>query len=589
MAKYKTPGIYEEEISQFPPVITSINSAVPAFAGYTANTSTNSNSLQFTAIKIHSLIEFEQTFGLSSSFHIADITSMSVRQFYLYDALKLYFTNQGAPCFIVSIGTFDDFEDNSSRFIQGLDILDSLDEPIIYLFPDAVLLNDEQFGKVQQHALNRCGVLRNRFSILDVKLNLDSSYPMREIQNFKNNVGTLYLRYGAAYTPWLRVTTKDKVTCRSINGIFDALLSNPKIILEKRVENIRIRQHIFDYKMILDDLLTIKSDERIHRIENFFNNELDNHANRTSTYSTAAVLKDILNYKFSTVKVQKIWNDNVVSVVQLWHTEYAKELSKAISRSSRNVRRNYLHRSKYIYILQQFITLYTFMDNLLKEDINRYEEILKENIPSYSLLLNKLKEKNGVIPPSGAMAGLYCKIDNERGVWKSPANISISGIDSVSQLYSNSHLADLNIDPVTGKSINVIRPITGYGILVMGTRTLAGNDSEWRYIPICRLLIYIEDCIRRGTIWALQEEHNEALWLKIRIQIENFLIELWKNGAIVGAKPEHAFHVNCGLNSTMTPQDILDGKLIIKLLVAPLRPAEFTVLRIVMQMNPVLM
>ena len=138
----------------------------------------------------------------------------------------------------------------------------------------------------------------------------------------------------------------------------------------------------------------------------------------------------------------------------------------------------------------------------------------------------------------------------------------------------------MNVDATAGKSVNVIRSFTGKGTLVWGARTLAGNDNEWKYVPIRRFFTLVEQSIYRGTQWVVLEPNDATTWAMARSSIENYLLDKWKQGALLGAKAEEAFYVRCGLGTTMTAQDIADGRLVVEIGMAPVRPAEFVILRI---------
>jgi phage tail sheath protein FI len=195
-------------------------------------------------------------------------------------------------------------------------------------------------------------------------------------------------------------------------------------------------------------------------------------------------------------------------------------------------------------------------------------------------VLSASESDSMMIPASAAIAGIYAQVDSTRGVWKAPANVTISGIVGLSQYINNAEQASLNIDPSgAGKSINVISRFIGKGCLVWGARTLAGDDNEWRYVPVRRLFIMIEESIHRATAFVVFEPNDANTWIKVKAMIENFLGDLWRQGALAGAKPAQAFFVICGLGSTMTPQDILDGRLIINVGLAAIRPAEFIIIR----------
>jgi len=139
--------------------------------------------------------------------------------------------------------------------------------------------------------------------------------------------------------------------------------------------------------------------------------------------------------------------------------------------------------------------------------------------------------------------------------------------------------ASLNVDPTAGKSINAIRAFTGKGILIWGARTLAGNDNEWRYISVRRLFNMIEESAKKSTSFAVFEPNDATTWLKVKGMIESYLYSLWERGALAGSTPEAAYYVNVGLGKTMTAQDILEGRMIVEIGVAAVRPAEFIIIR----------
>jgi phage tail sheath protein FI len=198
--------------------------------------------------------------------------------------------------------------------------------------------------------------------------------------------------------------------------------------------------------------------------------------------------------------------------------------------------------------------------------------------PTYNLLMTKVSAAMNLLPPSGAIAGVYTSVDNNNGVWKAPANVSLNSVDAPSADFNRNMTDNLNVDAVSGKSINAIRSFPGQGTLVFGARTLDGNSQDWRYISVRRTLIMMEQSIKVALRAYVFEPNDDSTWITVKSMITNFLTNLWKQGALAGAKPEDAFQVMCGLNVTMTAQDILDGYMRITVLVAVVHPAEFIVL-----------
>jgi hypothetical protein len=198
---------------------------------------------------------------------------------------------------------------------------------------------------------------------------------------------------------------------------------------------------------------------------------------------------------------------------------------------------------------------------------------------SYNIIKSEIASLPITLPPSSALAGVYARVDSDRGVWKAPANVGLNYVIKPSVKITNGDQDNLNIDTTAGKSINAIRSFTGKGTLVWGSRTLAGNDSEWRYIPVRRFFNMAEESIKKATEQFVFEPNDANTWIRVRAMIENFLILQWRAGALVGAKPEQAFYVRIGLGQTMSAVDILDGKMVIEIGMAVARPAEFIILR----------
>lgn len=177
------------------------------------------------------------------------------------------------------------------------------------------------------------------------------------------------------------------------------------------------------------------------------------------------------------------------------------------------------------------------------------------------------------IPPSGAICGIYALTDNTRGVWKAPANETIAG--AISLKYDVNQGAQDNLNP---KGVNAIRRFPGRGIRVWGARTLS-SDPLWKYVNVRRLFIFLEASIYFATQWVVFEPNDPKLWARVQQTITLFLRSQWREGALFGEKEEEAFSVAVG-RATMTEDDILNGRLIIEIGIAPVRPAEFVVFRV---------
>ncbi len=178
-----------------------------------------------------------------------------------------------------------------------------------------------------------------------------------------------------------------------------------------------------------------------------------------------------------------------------------------------------------------------------------------------------------LVPPGGHVAGIYARSDTTRGVHKDPANEVIRGIDALQLQINNQQQAILN-----PKGVDILRYFKGSGNLVWGGRTTS-PDPDWKYINVRRLFIFVEKSIDRGTQWVVFEPNDEPLWARVRRSVSDFLRRLWMDGMLQGRAAEQAYFVRCD-RTTMTQADIDNGKLIVLVGIAPVKPAEFVIFRI---------
>ena len=462
---YKTPGVYVEEIPKFPPSVAPVDTAIPAFIGYTEKaTDKVDDDLRLKPKRIKSLVEFEQYFGLPqletaivvtitttgtppTSVVTATLDEDDRSKHILYYALQLFYANGGGSAYIVSVGNYKTMGSplTLTDFQAALTPLSKVDEPTLIVVPEATALDIGDFKSLADAMLAQCQALGDRFAILDVHGDdeplSDSASDLRDaVTNFRDDgVGTNNLSYGAAYAPFLET---------------------------------------------------------------------------------------VLDFQFA--KTQTVVKQTIDGAAQPDQ----------------------------------------MLDSIETTDNQLYERA-KAAIGARPLIL----------PPSAAMAGIYAQVDDKRGVWKAPANVSVNDVTKPTIEFSNVEQDDMNIDATAGKSVNAIRAFVGKGTLVWGARTLAGNDNEWRYINVRRFFIFVEESVKKATERFTFEPNDANTWVKVQGMIENFLTTQWRAGALQGIKPEHAFYVAVGLNKTMTPLDILEGRMIVEIGMAAVRPAEFIILR----------
>lgn len=187
--------------------------------------------------------------------------------------------------------------------------------------------------------------------------------------------------------------------------------------------------------------------------------------------------------------------------------------------------------------------------------------------------------KPRLAPPSGTIAGLFARTDGTRGIWKAPAGTeaTLSGVQGVDYVLTDAENGVLN-----PQGVNAIRLLPGFGPVAWGARTLRGADQladEWKYVPVRRLALYIEESLYRGTQWAVFEPNDEPLWSQIRLNIGAFMHNLFRQGAFQGKTPAQAYLVKCDAETT-TQNDINLGVVNILVGFAPLKPAEFVIIRL---------
>lgn len=675
---YKTPGVYVKEVSIFPPSVAEVETAIPAFVGYTEKAEKKGEVLTNVPTKIKSLLDYHTMFGGGYDITQVDVvvdegngfavTSVTPdKRFYMYEALRQFFDNGGGDCYIVSVGSFSstvalgnsaDAAANPGLSV-GLKRLEKYDEPTIILFPDAPLLADEStFYTLQQRALSQCAKLQDRVSVFDLYENTTRDYE-DTVDEFRNKIGINNLKYGAAYTPWLYTTYKKTINL----GIFESHVTNSGGMaqnLEELTSDPDLNALVTTAKAAMGDQTTLASmvsgllsggaqtiKDRFATLRNAVMAADDTTAAAELTalidylQEVAAELPalqtslngenlklDLNAYAGDTLKVaindlvQLEKNDDVNALTGVddptvitryedydatgWLAEYdltsppdgavvgdivasttdygdlATSPSPVKSTAVNIVSGRDAAGDSAVGLDGIFAGLNDFIQELLAAAQTHAEltqNTLYENHSIVGNIVEHIKRDFSNVPPSGSVAGLYAFVDNARGVWKAPANVSVNGVRGPMEPIDDADQESLNIDVTGGKSINAIRTFTGRGTLVWGARTLAGNDNEWRYVPVRRFFNMVEESVKKSTAWAVFEPNTAQLWSKVKGMIDNYLIQKWREGALAGSTPDEAFFVRVGLGQTMTAQDILEGKLIIEIGMAAVRPAEFIILK----------
>ncbi len=188
-------------------------------------------------------------------------------------------------------------------------------------------------------------------------------------------------------------------------------------------------------------------------------------------------------------------------------------------------------------------------------------------------VMNPLTKRPMMMPPSGHVAGVWCRVDGTRGVHKAPANEVILGANGLSFQVTHAEQGGLN-----KVGINCVRSFPGRGIRIWGARTLS-SDPEWRYINVRRLFNFVSESIMEGTQWSVFEPNDQMLWMRLSASVRAFLTRTWRSGALFGATPADAFYVKCDAE-TNPPEVVEAGQVVCEIGIAPVKPAEFVIFRL---------
>ncbi len=626
---YKTPGVYIEEISKFPPSVAQVETAIPAFIGYTKFAIVNGVDFHSDSIikpvKISSLPEFELFFGgapeprniivdLNADYTVKSAQVNGVNL--LYDTIRMFYANGGGDCYIVSVGAYnnDAAEVDKQELLRGLASLEKVDLPTLLVIPETVYLGLSEAGEVHAAMLSQCNKLQDRFAVLDIVNGDQEITPSTDpVADFRDNVGMNYLKYGAVYYPWLKTTLSYKIDFDTvINGdytIETVPLADIKTLLNSEILN-SIEKIEADIAAksgltvpVIGDIvnrghLESTAQNLYAYFKAFFGlNFTDNNvADPNSAVSIhAKFVKDGSNFDnlLTTLFDYNYFSTNGANIPASWTTlfitdNFGTDFSPLGFTNPAPASKNDIYGS-----LSTAVNASTYFKALLgklKALINRFyteleavlqnrTETLLEVDPVYRNIVETASGQGVVLPPSGAVVGKYASVDRERGVWKAPANVSITAVKGPVVNITHEEQESLNVDTEAGKSVNAIRAFTGKGTLIWGARTLAGNDNEWKYVPVRRFFNMVEESVKKATSQFVFEPNDANTWIKIRAMIENFLSLQWRAGALAGAKPEDAYYVRVGLGQTMTAQDILKGYMLVEIGMAVVRPAEFIVLK----------
>lgn len=538
---------------------------------------------------------------------------------------------------VTSITNFNDF------FDEGIDTADTLDEVTLILIPDLHLQfkNDDNelssvdesivYQKTISQLINKCGELQDKFAILDFHQPDSLADHIRGLITPDANK----LKYGAIYYPWLKNTVTHQVTFSdlSLDVLSGSLIESEVIAIHYDLTTLALffddhskevydqlkseitansSANVINFSKIIKLLygIIVRFDIASNPAHPYFNTQPNSYGRLLKNPVLKEYVKALQSNSYLIENIKKLYRFKGINTSNIDYNAVgfpgpANPFSSAwLNNSDDNysghqdveidtsLLPDYTINSKTIVEITNDLDtgewvdldiIFSSLEGLREAAYHQKQELEKQlfiNDPVYTNIQATVENYMKQIPSQGAVAGAYCKNDKERGVWKSPANIAIQSIEKPTTEVTNGMQDLLNVDASTGKSINVIRSFTGKGPLIWGARTLAGNDSEWRYIAVRRFFNFAEETIKKALFDLVFEPNNKRTWVKIKAIAISFLVKQWRAGALAGATMEEAFFVEVG-NETTTPEEILEGKINIKIGIAVARPAEFIVIQFI--------
>lgn len=632
ISSIKTPGVYVIEKDAFPPSIAQVATAIPAFVGYTEKGPKNEPT------KIRSLLEYVEKFGgapapegITANVDANDY-KVTESKFKMYNSLRLFFSNGGGECYIVSVGHYltaggavsqiREEEFFSEAPPKGIKLLEKVDEITLILFPDAVQLTASNLAEIQKQALKQCGALMDRFSILDVKQDTAETQD-ENFKLFREGIGNQNLKYGAAYFPYLKSSVTYHFRLKQIDdngGDFKVRYANDDDIKAGLVNYDEIYEDInnpltgilIDWENAIEDNKKVEIGTDEPKVKTYYEAiwALLGTLGKTDTDLTNTGLKDFINDLISNAlkhKAQKLIEFNAIyegltgatdpdiSSINpnfsdtVWGDFEKNNAGEDYPLDGDNPFTDALNVTAttdpdLAKVQDQLNKIFNEVSDAMNGVVNAirdydltFENNVASTLPIYPTIIQELSKVMNTTPPSGAIAGVYANVDFTRGVWKAPANVSLNGVTEFTADINDKEQETMNIHE-TGKSINALRKFAGRGLYVWGARTLDGNSNDWRYINVRRLAIMIEESAKKACFNFVFEPNVKQTWVNVKGMISNYLTTLWGDGALAGAKPEDAFFVSVGLNETMSADDINNGRMIVKIGYAPSRTAEFIIL-----------
>jgi uncharacterized protein len=625
------PGVYVEEFNSLPPSVAQVETAIPAFIGYTEKALALDGSplrpdpsAPPVPVRITSMLDYETQFGKAQKQQDitvtvigntikSDLLPADRSEFLMHYSMQMYFANGGGSCYIISVGDYS-ISPSSTTLKAGLTALEKEDEPTLILFPDITSLSADDAYGLYNDALMQCNKLQDRFTIIDTRMsNLTIVNTATDFSELRGKISNdpEYIKYGAAYYPYLKTTIDYQYLDADVAVSITTAADYKGDVMAINEDDVTTSQSLMTgYVADIAGFVTTVSglaspgddaaavamisdiEAKVQQILNV-SSSLTSSLQEMISIADEAIAENPDNLGIPDLTAAKddlsAWITDPLNLVISGLTSDLTTLGGATDVGSVQAalsaittslgspdiaaRISSLQTTEIAALIAELGTFSTATTTM------QLDAVKISNNALYNRIITSISQIPVLLPPSSSMAGIYARIDGTSGVWKAPANTSLNYVIGPNYAISNDLQDGMNIDTLAGKSINAIRSFTGKGTLVWGARTLNGNSTEWKYISVRRFYNMVEESVKNATEGFVFQANDANTWVQVRAMIENFLILQWKAGALAGAKPEQAFYVRVGLGSTMTADDVLNGRMIVEIGMAVVRPAEFIVLR----------
>ncbi len=580
-----TPGVYITEIDAFGSSIVGVATAVPIFIGYTefAGDPTSGQSLYNTPVAISSMTEFTTYFGgaavqnytitqtpppptpasggtptpapvpsfyanfttaapsgspapsgagmtvASTGFTLASTALPNEpNQFNLYWQMRLFFANGGGNCYVVSVGSYW-----ANQFPTALP------DPVpADWFPGSIATGDPS---TPGDAGLLVGINAASYAVGPTMLVVPEACQLS--QSDYASVAIAMLAQASALQD--RVAILDLPGCMTANS-YDALLQCQTNLSNAIAPQVASVSYGVAYAPALNTSVVTTSDILFTNIQatgdgdnSIVNNILTTQANQLYGGSQLAAIQGAIAAAFPLGSSFGTENTAQYSIDAAGYPDPTANTPAALAQWQ------------------------TSLDNLLLNAL-----------PVFSQIEQLIAKNMNIAPPSGLLAGVWTKSDAQSGVWNAPANIALAGVNGPLYNMSDGEQSGFNV-PTNGQAIDVLRAQPGRGTVVWGARTLDGNSNDYRYVQVRRTLIYVEQSIKTALQSYVFAPNDATTWATVTASISSFLTGLWQQGGLMGAKSSDAFTVSCGLGTTMTSQNVLDGYMIVAVTLQMIHPAEF--------------